>query len=161
MRVTKYVITPPECTDILPSDIAEMIYGSKYNINVKETCFGVIIDGEEDEIKPLVEDIRTLDPPGIFIKDRGFPPGDPRRCRGSAGGNPCKFVVLAFGRRGGGARPGYCMIEFESKILPLISKALASLAKGELEASEKAATTAKKRPLDERKLEEIIKDEFS
>ena len=146
MRITKYVITSPE-SDILPSDIAMKIYGSKYDVNVKETCFGVIISGEEDVIKSLVEEIRALDPSGIFIKERGFPPGDPRRCRG---------------RRGGGARPGYYMIESESKILPLISKALASQGKDESEAApKKAAATAKKRPMDEKMLEEIIKDEFS
>jgi putative methanogenesis marker protein 6 len=146
LRITKYVITSPE-SDILPSDIAMKIYGSKYDVNVKETCFGVIISGEEDVIKSLVEEIRALDPSGIFIKERGFPPGDPRRCRG---------------RRGGGARPGYYMIESESKILPLISKALASQGKDESEgAPKKAAAMAKKRPMDEKMLEEIIKDEFS
>ncbi len=144
MRLTKYVITSPE-SDILPSDIAMKIYGSKNDVNVKETCFGVIIDGEEDVILKLVDEIRALDPTGIFIKDRGFPPGDPRRCRG---------------RRGGGARPGYYMIESESKMLPLISKALASQAIGEAGALEEAIP-AKKRPLDAQKLEEIIKDEFS
>jgi hypothetical protein len=70
VRVTKYVITSPECTDILPSDIVMMIYGSKYDVNVKKTCFGAIIDGKEDVIKSLVEEIRALDPSGIFIKDR-------------------------------------------------------------------------------------------
>jgi putative methanogenesis marker protein 6 len=145
MRLTKYVITSPE-SDILPSDIAMKIYGSKNDVNVKETCFGVIINGEEDVIKKLVDEIRALDPTGIFIKDRGFPPGDPRRCRG---------------RRGGGARPGYYMIESESKMLPLISKALASQAIGEAGVLEEEVIPAKKRPLDAQKLEEIIKDEFS
>lgn len=143
MRVTKYVITSSE-SDILPSDIAMLIYGSKSDVNVKETCFGVIIDGEEDAILALVEEIRALDPSGIFIKDRGFPPGDPRRCRG---------------RRGGGARPGYYMIESESRVLPMISKALKPRADGEVEALLPQAT--RKRPLDLHKLEEIIEDEFS
>ena len=145
MKVTKYIITSPE-SDILSSDIAMKIYGSKYDVNVKETCFGVIINGEEDVIKSLVGEIRDLDPSGIFIKDRGFPPGDPRRCRG---------------RRGGGARPGYYMIESESKMLPLISKALASEAKGESVAFRKETSVPKRRLLDEKKLEEIINDEFS
>ena len=145
MKITKYVITSPE-SDILPSDIAMKIYGSKYDVNVKETCFGVIISGEEEVIKSLVEEIRALDPSGIFIKERGFPPGDPRRCRG---------------RRGGGARPGYYMIESEAKLLPLISKALAYQAEGEAEGSEAETKPAKKKPLDTKKLEEIIEDEFS
>lgn len=143
MKITKYVITSPE-SDILPSDIAMKIYGSKYDVDVKETCFGVIISGEEDVIKTLIEEIRALDPSGIFIKDRGFPPGDPRRCRG---------------RRGGGARPGYYMIESEAKMLPLISKALASQTK-EAEGSEAEIKPARKQ-LDTKRLEEIIEDEFS
>ncbi|MFB3765075.1 MAG: DUF2102 domain-containing protein [Methanotrichaceae archaeon] len=125
MKVTKYVITSPECTDILPSDIATMIYESKYDVNVKETCFGVIINGEEDVVESAVEEIRALDPPGIFIKNRGYPPGDPRRCRGTASSSPNKIISLASGCRSGSVRPGCYMIEAESKMLPLISRALA------------------------------------
>ncbi|OPY49193.1 MAG: hypothetical protein A4E48_02376 [Methanosaeta sp. PtaU1.Bin060] len=129
MKTTKYVITSPECTDILPSDLSEMIYGSEYEVNIKETCFGAIIEGEEDAINSVVKEIRSLDPFGIFIKDRGFPLGDPRRCRGEASGSPCKLVGLTSGKRSGCVRPGCYMIEAESKMLPLISRALASQAK--------------------------------
>jgi putative methanogenesis marker protein 6 len=141
MRVTKYIITAPE-SNILPSDIAMKIYGSKSDVNVKETCFGVMVNGEEEVINALVKEIRSMDPSGIFIKDRGFPPGDPRRCRG---------------RRGGGARPGFYMIESESKRLPMISRALASA--GETEAIE--APPAKRKLLDIERLEEIIKEGLS
>jgi len=137
MLVTKYVITSSE-SNILPSDIAMKIYGSKYDATVKETCFGVMINGEEEVINELVKEIRSLDPAGIFIKDRGFPPGDPRRCRG----------------RSGGARPGFYMIESESKILPMISRALAS--EGEV-----LAAAEKKRPLPIGRLEEIAKEGLS
>jgi putative methanogenesis marker protein 6 len=139
VRVTKYLVTSPE-SEILPSDIAMKIYGSKYEVNVKETCFGVIVDGEEEDVSRLIKEIREMDPKGIFVKDRGFPPGDPRRCRG---------------RRGGGARPGFYMIESESKMLPLISRALASEGEGVPRKEEK------KRPLSLEKLEEIVRDEFS
>jgi putative methanogenesis marker protein 6 len=141
VRVIKYVITSPE-SSIISSDIAMKIYGSKYDVNVKETCFGVIINGEEEVINEVVKEIRAMDPSGIFIKDRGFPPGDPRRCRG---------------RRGGGARPGFYMIESESKMLPMITRALA--AEGEPKAEEKI--TEKKRPLDVKRLEDIMKEELS
>ncbi len=136
MLVTKYVITSSE-SNILPSDIAMKIYGSKYDVLVKETCFGVIVNGEEDVVNALIKEIRSLDPAGIFIKDRGFPPGDPRRCRG---------------RRGGGARPGFYMIESESKMLPMISRALAS------EGEETETIPEKKKPLSIKRLDEIIKD---
>jgi putative methanogenesis marker protein 6 len=138
MLVTKYVITSSE-SNILPSDIAMKIYGSKYDVVVKETCFGVVINGEEDVINALVKEIRALDPSGIFIKDRGFPPGDPRRCRG---------------RRGGGARPGFYMIESESKILPMISRALSH--EGDI-----PDVPEKKKPLPIGRLEEIIKESQS
>ncbi len=136
MLITKYVITSSE-SNILPSDIAMKIYGSKYDVLVKETCFGVIVNGEEDVVNALVKEIRSLDPAGIFIKDRGFPPGDPRRCRG---------------RRGGGARPGFYMIESESKMLPMISRALAS------EGEETETIPEKKKPLSIQRLEEIVKE---
>ena len=136
MLITKYVITSSE-SNILPSDIAMKIYGSKYEVLVKETCFGVIVNGEEDVVNALVKEIRSLDPAGIFIKDRGFPPGDPRRCRG---------------RRGGGARPGFYMIESESKMLPMISRALAS------EGEETETIPEKKKPLSIQRLEEIVKE---
>jgi putative methanogenesis marker protein 6 len=127
MRVTRYVITSPECTDILPWDISTMIYESRRGIDIKETCFGAIIEGDEDAIKSVVEEIRGLDPYGIFIKDRGFPLGDPRHCRGYASVSPSKIISITSGRRSGSVRPGCYMIEAESKMLPMISRALASL----------------------------------
>ena len=142
MKVTKYVITSSE-SDILPSDIAMKIYGSKYDVNVKETCFGVVVSGEEEVINSLVKEIRALDPSGIFIKERGFPPGDPRRCRG---------------RRGGGARPGFYMIESESKMLPMISRALAETGEAGPEAVEEVI---EKKPLKIKRLEEIVKEDLS
>ncbi len=137
MLVTKYLITSSE-SNILPSDIAMKIYGSGYDVLVKETCFGVIINGEAEVIEALLKEIRSLDPAGIFVKDRGFPPGDPRRCRG---------------RRGGGARPGFYMIESESKLLPMISRAIAS--EGESEPIPKKEV----RPLPLERLEEIAKED--
>ncbi len=49
----------------------------------------------------------------IFVKDRGFPPGDPRRCRANLGG----------------ARPGYFGHEFEMRLIPWISRGLDALAR--------------------------------
>jgi putative methanogenesis marker protein 6 len=141
VKSTKYVVTSQD-SDVLPSDIALKIYELGREINVKETCFGVIIDGEEEDVEATVEVIRAMDPINIFIKDRGFSPGDPRRCRG---------------HRGGGARPGFYMMQHESEILPLISRGLASEARGE-EAPPEIET--RKRPSLE-ELEVMINEEFS
>lgn len=140
MRVTKCVVTAQD-SEVLPSDIAMKMYESGREINVKETCFGVIIDGEEEDVEEIMNEIRAMDPNNIFVKDRGFPPGDPRRCRG---------------HRGGGARPGFYMLEHESAMLPLISQGLASEERGE-----EPALAEEKKHLSEGRLEEIIEEEFS
>ena len=67
---------------------------------------------EEDPIKGLkyaaIEEIRKLDPNHIFTKERGFAPGDPRRCRGH------RF----------GPREGFHQMEKEYRILGFVSEAL-------------------------------------
>ena len=64
--------------------------------------------GQEEEVDRIIAEVRKLDPNHIFVKDRGFPPGDARRCRATLGG----------------ARPGFNGIEFEMTILPYISNGL-------------------------------------
>jgi len=82
-------------------------------------------------------DIRKLDPYGIFIKERGFAPGEPYRCRAT---------------RRGGARPGFHNLESEDKMLLHIASALRALDKGEI-----PLLKQKKKKLDVEKLKEIIK----
>ncbi len=88
-----------------------MIYELHADVTIKETCFGMLIHGEEPIVQALVNTIRKIDP-GAFIKERGFVPGDPRRCRAD---------------RGGGARPGFYSLNKEYKLLPAISNAIAKL----------------------------------
>jgi len=95
----------------LPSEMHLMIYELHADVTIKETCFGMLIYGEEPIVQALVNTIRKIDP-GAFIKERGFVPGDPRRCRAD---------------RGGGARPGFYSINQEYKLLPAISNAIAKL----------------------------------
>jgi putative methanogenesis marker protein 6 len=54
---------------------------------------------------------------GIFIKERGFAPGEPYRCRAT---------------RRGGAKPGFHNLENEDKLLPHIASALKALDRGEI-----------------------------
>ncbi|MHA1132616.1 MAG: methanogenesis marker 6 protein [Candidatus Helarchaeota archaeon] len=78
-------------------------------IIIKVTCWGLILSGDKKVIQNAIKELRLLDPHRIFVKERGYPPGDPRICR---------F------QRGGGPRPGFHYLERESLLLPLISKAL-------------------------------------
>jgi putative methanogenesis marker protein 6 len=104
-------------TFTLPSDLVIKIYESKADVTVKETCFGLIIEGKRHDVDMVAKEIRSLDPNRIFIKERGVPPGDPHRCRAG---------------RGGGAKPGFHMHEIEFTLLPFITEALEEIERGDV-----------------------------
>ncbi|HJH31940.1 MAG TPA: methanogenesis marker 6 protein [Methanosarcinaceae archaeon] len=105
--ITKLVVISSD--SILPIDAALEIYGSEIDITIKETCFGTMVTGPEDVVNKVVSNVVNLDRNHIFVKERGFPPGDDRRCRAG---------------RGGGPRPGFHFLRNEIGILPIIGKAL-------------------------------------
>jgi len=107
--VTRYVVV--ESYTVTPADVAIRAYEIAKGVMVKENCFGLVIMGKEEDVDRVIAEVRKMDPAHIFVKDRGFPPGDPRRCRATLGG----------------ARPGFHGIEFEMEILPYISHALEEL----------------------------------
>lgn len=77
-------------------------------ITVKWTCYGAMVSGKEEYVNQAVKEVRKLDPYNIFTKSRGFPPGDPRRCRGHRYG----------------PREGFHQMEKEYKILGDVGDAL-------------------------------------
>ena len=107
--VTKYVFI--ESYKATPDDIAARAYEVAGGVMIKETCFGLQVTGREDEVEQVIAHIRELDPAHIFVKDRGFPPGDPRRCRANLGG----------------ARPGYFGHEYEMGFIRRIAAGLEQL----------------------------------
>lgn len=134
--ITKMVVI--NSTKVLPSDVIIKLYESNADVMIKETCFGVMVSGEREVVDTLLRSIRNMDPYGIFIKERGFAPGEPYRCRAT---------------RRGGARPGFHTLQTEDKILPHIASALRALDKGEI-----PKLKQKKKKLDVEKLKEIIKE---
>ncbi len=102
--VTRYVFV--ESYRTTPADLAARAYEVAERVMIKETCFGMQITGPEEEVDTVIAHIREVDPGHIFVKDRGFPPGDPRRCRANLGG----------------ARPGYFGHEFEMGIIRWVSR---------------------------------------
>ncbi len=109
--VTKYMVV--ESFEVTPADLAMRAYEISQGVMIKETCFGIVINGNEKEVDRIIAELRKLDPEHIFVKDRGFPPGDPRRCRANLGG----------------ARPGYNGMEHEMTIIPYVSHGLEELKK--------------------------------
>jgi putative methanogenesis marker protein 6 len=107
--VTKYVVV--ESFDITPADLGVRAYEIANGAMIKETCFGLVIMGKEEEVDRVIKELRKIDPDHIFVKDRGFPPGDPRRCRANLGG----------------ARPGYHGMEYEMTVIPYVSHGLEAI----------------------------------
>ncbi len=141
--VTKYIFV--ESPSMTPSDLAIRAYEISQGVMIKETCFGLQVTGKEDEVNRIIDSLRALDPTHIFVKDRGFPPGDPRRCRANLGG----------------ARPGYFGHEFEIGLIRRISKGLEALPSRSPEtAPHPPAPTSVKR-LDASRLQEIIDSQES
>jgi putative methanogenesis marker protein 6 len=63
----------------------------------------------------MTDELRKYSPHKIFVKERGYPPGDSRRCRAD---------------RGGGPRPGFHQLKYEIELLPDISKGLVLVERG-------------------------------
>jgi putative methanogenesis marker protein 6 len=141
--VTKYVFV--ESPDMTPADLAIRAYEISQGVMIKETCFGLQITGRPEEVDAIITRLRTFDPSHIFVKDRGFPPGDPRRCRANLGG----------------ARPGYYGHEFEISLIRHISRGIEELSQRGADAPVHPPVYSGPAGLDARRLQEIIESQES
>ncbi len=105
-------------------------------LNIKDTCYGLMVEGDDDVIENVTQKIREKFGADVFSKHRAYPIGDERRCRAT---------------RGGGARPGYYFLQDEYKLLPSISKVLKE---GKFRTFDKK----KKKPVDVDILKKTIKE---
>lgn len=106
-KVTRMIILGPSA-NISQSELVRKLHMMELPLTIKSTCYGAAVSGEEDVVKKAVDGVRELDPYNIFSKDRGFPPGDPRRCRAKRGG----------------AREGFHQLEKEFELLDAVGNAL-------------------------------------
>lgn len=105
--ITRMVILGPSA-QISQPELVQKLHMMELPIIIKSTCYGAVISGEEQVVMKALEKIRELDPCNIFTKERGFPPGDPRRCRAKRGG----------------AREGFHQLEKEFELLDYVGEAL-------------------------------------
>ncbi|MDR0791416.1 MAG: methanogenesis marker protein 6, partial [Methanomassiliicoccaceae archaeon] len=47
-----------------------------------------VLEGKREIVRGIINDLRELDPNGIFTKVRAYQAGDPRRCRAHHGTRP-------------------------------------------------------------------------
>jgi putative methanogenesis marker protein 6 len=107
-------ITPAQVKGKILALLSEEASGAGSDIRVKETCYGALVEGEGKKVREIVDEVRKMDPNGIFSKPRGFPIGDHRICRAT---------------RKGGPRPGFHQLELEYQLLPKVRSALNRIAK--------------------------------
>jgi putative methanogenesis marker protein 6 len=119
-KFTRMIILGPSAK-ISQTELVRKLHMMELPLTIKSTCYGAVINGEESDVNKAVEDIRKLDYCNIFTKDRGFPPGDPRRCRAKRGG----------------AREGFHQLEKEFELLGFVSEALEKPKKVSLKKPEK------------------------
>ncbi len=105
--VTRMIILAPGAK-VSESEIVSEMHMLNLPLTIKNTCYGAMVSGKEKYVKEVIKAIRKLDPTHIFTKDRGFAPGDPRRCRGQ------RF----------GPREGFHQMEKEFRLLGDVSDAL-------------------------------------
>lgn len=105
--VTRMIILSPNA-NISQSELVQRLHMLELPITIKSTCYGAIVHGEEEVVETVIKKAREWDNYNIFTKDRGFPPGDPRRCRGHRGA----------------AREGYHQLEKEFNLLSYVGEAL-------------------------------------
>ena len=106
-KITRMIILGPGCA-VSSKELLNFLHLLELPINIRLTCYGANLNGYPEDVMTAVEKARELDPTHIFIKFRGFPPGDPRRCRAKRGG----------------AREGFHQMESEYKLLSEVSYAL-------------------------------------
>lgn len=119
-NITRMIILSPHA-DISQSELVQKLHMMELPLTIKATCYGAIIHGKSEVVMEAIKKVRTIDPYNIFTKDRGFPPGDPRRCRGHRGA----------------AREGYHQLEKEFRLLEYVGEALKKPRKVSIEEPQK------------------------
>ena len=105
--VNRMIILGPRA-NVSESELTSELHLLGLPLTIKETCYGAMVSGKKEDVKKAIIEIRKLDPYNIFTKDRGFAPGDPRRCRGHRLG----------------PREGFHQLEREYELLDYVGEAL-------------------------------------
>jgi putative methanogenesis marker protein 6 len=119
-KVTRMIILGPKA-QLSQSELLGKLHMLELPLTIKSTCYGAVIHGDDKIVQDAITKIRDLDPSNIFTKDRGFAPGDPRRCRAKRGA----------------AREGFHQLEKEYELLEYVCDALKDPKKVSLEESKK------------------------
>jgi len=106
-KVSRILALSPD-SKYSPSYLARVASTLGKDVFIKQTCYGILVEGDEGNVEFVLNELRKLDPNRMFSKLRAFPLGDKRRCRAQRGS----------------ARPGFYFLQKEIELLPNIAKGL-------------------------------------
>ena len=132
-RVTRLLMISPNSM-VTPDQLVRNVQTMAPGVNVKETCYGCLAESDAKTIAVVIAKVREQYRNEVFSKVRGYPVGDPKRCRAQHG-----------------TRPGFAQLEAEWETLPLIQSALDAIDAGDTEYS----APVEKKPLPVRELKQI------
>lgn len=118
--MTRMIILGPKA-NISETELAHRLQILELPLTIKSTCYGALVYGKKEDVMTAIKAIREVDPYNVFTKERGFPPGDPRRCQGHRGG----------------PREGFHQLEKEFEILGYVGECLENPKKVSLEKKKK------------------------
>lgn len=132
-RETRILMISPD-SKVTPDQLVRAVHAMVPGISIKETCYGCLVEGTRENMKKVMEQVRQTYRNEVFSKRRGYPQGDPRRCRAQHG-----------------TRPGFAQLEAEWECLPLIQYAL-----NEMDAGNGAyEVPAEKKPIPVKEMKDI------
>jgi len=105
-RETRILMISPDSM-LTPDQLVREVHAMCRELNVKETCYGCLIEGSREKVGEVLSKVRGLHRFEVFSKVRAYPCGDPRRCRAQHG-----------------TRPGFSQLEAEWAALPVIQHSL-------------------------------------
>lgn len=108
MKKTYLIVVSPD-SELTPKALFYNMARVGLPVAIKETCFGILVEGEKEEVEIAIKKAMELDSNKIFVKERGYPIWDSRICRM---------------KQKGGPRPGFLQLEAEYGILPIVSEAV-------------------------------------
>ena len=132
-RVTRLLMISPDSM-VTPDQLVRNVQTMAPGVNVKETCYGCLAESDARTMEVVIAKVREQYRNEVFSKVRGFPVGDPKRCRAQHG-----------------TRPGFAQLEAEWATLPLIQSALDAIDAGETDYD----APVEKKPLPVRELKQI------
>lgn len=112
--ISRLIVLSPD-SQYSPSYLARAASALDLGIGIKQTCYGILIEGPEDVVDEALSKLKEIDSTRIFSKMRAFPLGDKRRCRAQHGS----------------ARPGFYFLEKEIDLLPIIAKGIECAQRGD------------------------------